>query len=142
VVLPADGEAPKVVKSCEEALDFPAPARAAQQSSVLGRAAAFIPVWGDHFDASPGKQVQVQHIAVIGLIADRPLRPCVNESLVLRPFHEGHFMRRSTFDPNGDRNTIAVGNVHELAPFAALGWPNPKSPFLAAVNEPSMKVSR
>jgi hypothetical protein len=50
-------------------------------------------------------------------------------------------MRRSTFDPNGDRKTSAVCNCHDLGPLTTLGFADFGAPFLAPVKEPSMKAS-
>jgi len=50
-------------------------------------------------------------------------------------------MRRSTFNGNGERKTIAVCNCHDLGPFPDLCRTDARPPFLALAKEPSMNAS-
>lgn len=130
------------MKPGKETLNFPSPAISSQRSTVLG--AFLFPisfVRRDHFDASLFKQPLVKRVAIIGFIANQTFELSLNKLLIQGCFHQGHFMRRSTFNAYGDWKTSAVHNCHDLGAFAAFSRPNAKPPFLAVVNEPSMKVS-
>src|SRR5271169_158805 len=114
----------------KQALDLPTAAVAAQFSSVLGTGfAAVVLVWRDQLDpALP--QLIIQGIAVIGAIADHPLRWGGGEALLEGGCDEPSLMRRSACNPHGDRKTMAVRNCHDLGPFAAACWTNSTAPFL------------
>jgi hypothetical protein len=80
-------------------------------------------------------------IAVICLVSDQMLRMLGGESTVVRGFDHSHLMRRSAFNPNGDRRSMAVRNRRDLGPFAALGLTKVSAPFLALAKESSMYAS-
>ena len=46
-----------------------------------------------------------------------------------------------SFDTNGERKTVIIGESDDFRPFAALGGPHREAPFLAPVKEASMKAS-
>ncbi len=68
---------------------------------------------GDHLDAASLEPL-VESVAVVRHITDETLRRVGEEHLVKERFDEGYFMRRSTFDAYGDRNTSAVCDCHDL----------------------------
>jgi hypothetical protein len=76
VVLPADDQAPKVVKPGKKAFDPPSSAVSTQWAPVLGNAAVAA-VGRDHFDAVSIFKFGIQLVGVIGLVADQPLRQFV-----------------------------------------------------------------
>src|SRR5207253_7550140 len=88
-----------------------------------------------------GGERLVEAIAVIGGIADEPLRIVAEEAGVQGLLDELRFVRRRRGDGNGERKTSAVCNGHDLGPFAALGLADTAAFFLALANEPSMNVS-
>jgi hypothetical protein len=93
VALPAGDESAEVVEPREQALDLPAPAVAAERSTVLGLPALPGPsVRGDQLDPSRSQPL-IQRVAVIGPVTDQPLRGVLEESVVDRLFDERDLMR-------------------------------------------------
>ena len=130
------------MKPSKETLDFPSPAISSQRSAVLRGFLFPVPfVRRNQFDAPLVKQPLVERVAVISFVAYQPKGLLSDKPLIQSCFHQSHFMRRSTFNAYGDWKTSAVHNCHDFGALAAFGRPNAKPPFLAAVNEPSMKVS-
>lgn len=140
MVFIADCDSTKVVEPSEQPLDFPTPAVPAQRPKILGLA-SIPPVGSDHLDAILGQQVLVQRVAVVGLVANQPLRIAREKSTLKSVFDKSYLAPRSTLDTYGDRKTRAVCNCHDLGPLAFLGFPDTEPPFLAGANVPSMKVS-
>jgi hypothetical protein len=83
----------------------------------------------------------VQGIAVVGLIPDQSRWKFVQETVPQGLFDQLAFVRRSSLDTDGERNTVASGDSRDLRPFASLGRPDPKPPFFAAAKVASMKAS-
>ena len=138
-LIPGD-ESPIVLQPGKESLDFPAPLRASEGPPILREIHAIAPVRRDQFDPAV-RQRLVQPVAVVGGIADEPLRIVGKEAGVQRLRDELGFVRRRRGDGNGDRKTSAVCNGHDLGPFAAFGLADAAPFFLALAKEPSMKVS-
>ena len=84
----------------------------------------------DHLDSVTLRQVPIQAVAVVSFVADQPRREGVEEALSQDAFDELAFVRRSTFDTNGERKTVIIGDSDDLGPLAALGGPHGKAPFL------------
>jgi len=131
----------KVLQPSKQAFDLPATTVASQGSAILGgRLLAVAFVWSDQFDAAPAQPL-VQRIAVIGAVADQPLRVLSGKAFLERAFDQSDFMRRSTFRGYGDRKTRAICHCHELCTLAPLGLSHPSAPFFAMTKVPSMKHS-
>ena len=126
----------------KERFDFPAPAVAPQLASILRFGATAVSLVGrDQLDAVLRLQARIQRITVVSSIANHASWRRPREALVDGRFDEPGVMRRSACNPHGDRNTAAVRNCHDLGPFAAARWTNRTAPFLAPLQEASMKVS-
>ena len=140
VILPADHEPTKMMKPGEEAFYSPTPAVAAQRTTILRRRPALSAMGCDHLDAVALGQVPIQTVAVVGFVADQSRREGVEEAVPEDPLDELTFVRRSTFDTNGERKTVSIGESDDLRSLAALGGPDREAPFFAPVKEASMKV--
>ena len=73
-VFPANDDATKIMKPCEQALDFPAPSVTTQYATVLRR--GFISggrVWSDQLHTEALANLHIQRIAVVGAVTDHAL---------------------------------------------------------------------
>lgn len=126
----------------EKALDLPTSAVSPNGSTILGFRPDSVPfVRRDHLDPKSG-QVPVQGVAVIGLVADDPLRELRKKAPIKGFPDQLHFMRRSAGHVEGVRKTRSVCNCHDLGPFPPLSWSNAGAPFFAGAKLPSIKASR
>jgi hypothetical protein len=141
VVLPADHEPTKMMQPREKSFHSPASAIATQWTPVLRWRSPLSAMRCDHFDPVALGQIAVQPITVIGFVADQSRREGVEEAVPEDPFDELAFVRRSTFDTNGERKTVIIGESDDFRAFAAFGRPDRKAPFFAPVKEASMKAS-
>ncbi len=135
----AGDESPEVLQPCEEPLDLPPAAIAAERTTVLGLA-PIRAVGGDEFDAALGEP-RVEPIAVVGAVPDQALRERAEEALLQGLFDEGDFGRASTCDINGERKTSAVCNCHDLGALALTSIADEEAPFFAPAKVASMKPS-
>jgi hypothetical protein len=134
-------DAPEILQPCVQSFDFPASFEPPQLASILRlRLYAVSAVRCNHFNALL-PQFLVQRIAVVSSIPNQSLRFRWDKSRCDSLFHKGDFMRRSTFQVNGDRKTRTVCHCHDLCTFAPLGLSDFPSPFLADTNVPSIKHS-
>jgi hypothetical protein len=141
VVVEARCDAAEVLEPCVQALDLPAAAVAAQNSTVLRwRSHAIRLVRRDHLDALCGK-FPVKRVGVIGAVADQPSWSLTGETRRKSVSDKGDFVRRSTRRVGGERKTIKVCHHHEFRAFAPLSRTNSPPPFFATMNVPSMKHS-
>lgn len=92
MALPASDDAPRVVEPGEEALDFPAAARAPEGSAVLGARAA-APVRSDHFDAVGLAEMLIERVTVVPAVADQARREVREEPRVEGGADEVAFIR-------------------------------------------------
>lgn len=140
-MLIANGYSAEVLQPSIQSFDFPSVFVSPKLASVLcGGFDAVSTMWSDQFDTFHS-QFLVQWIAVIGSVSDQALRLCHDKSRCESCFHKGDFIRRSTFNVNGDRKTRAVCQRHDLRTFAALGLSHGPAPFFATTKKPSMKHS-
>ena len=96
----------------------------------------------NQFNVSVFRKLLVKFVAVIRLIADKPIRGILGKTAIYRRLNQLHFMGRSTFNMSGDRKTSSVCDGHDLGAFAALCLADSKTPFFAGTKDPSMKASR
>jgi len=137
----SDSNAPEVQQPGIQPFDLPTSFVSPQLASVLRfRFYPVSSVWSNQFNAFIPK-FSIQRITIVGTISDQSLRFACDKSRCDSRFHKGDFMRRSTFQANGDRKTRAVCHCHDLRTFAPLGLSHCPSPFFAATNVPSMKHS-
>ena len=125
----------------KQSFDSPTSAVAAQRTTVLRRHPALSTMGCDHFDAIGLGQISIQAVTVIRFVADQSCREGVEEAVSEDAFDELAFVRRSTFDTNGERKTVIIGESDDFRPLAALGGPHREAPFFAPVKEASMKAS-
>lgn len=114
----------------EESLDVPTAAIAAQRATVLRDAHAVRMVRRDHLDAEL-RELGVERIAVIGLVADQSLRQRLQESLPKGVDDERRFSSLTTRNPDGERKAMAVCHCHDLGRLAASSDSNLKAPLFA-----------
>ena len=141
VVLPADDQATKVMQPSKESFHSPTPAVTPQRTAILRGCPALPAMRCDHLDTVSVGQVLVQAVAVVGFVAGQPRREGVEEAVPEDAVDELAFMRRSTFDTNGERKTVIIGESDDFRPFAAFRGPDREAPFFAPVKEASIKAS-
>ena len=141
MVLPADHEPTKVMQPSEKSFHPQASAIATQWTPVLRWCSPLSAMGCDHFYPVSLGQITVQSITVIGLVADQSRRERIEEAVPEDSFDELTFVGRSTFDTNGERKTVIIGESDDFRPLAAFGGPDCEAPFFAPVKEGSMKAS-
>src|SRR5579862_7223977 len=142
VILPANDDATIIMEPSKQALNFPATAVAAQYAAVLGGRSAAVPaVRRDQLHMEIFAYPLIQRVAVVGFVADQPLRRLTEESALQRGFDERGFIRRSADHVHGDRKTMAVCDCHDFAAFAAFCRADTRAPFFAELKLASMKAS-
>lgn len=138
--VPPDHEAAIVVEPREEALDLPAARVAAQRPAVLCDA-ALRPVRRNHLDPHGVAQMDIEAVAIVGLVADQSIGPVREEAVLARRVDEPDFGRRSRGHVDGERKTMAVADRHDLAALISLSRSDGGAPFFAGLKVPSMKPS-
>ena len=142
VTFPADHDAAVVMEPSEQTFDFPSTAVAPQNAAILGESSgARGTVWCDQLDTVVHHQALVQAVAVIGAVADQPLREVGEEPFVKSGFDEFGFMRRSAGHVQGERKTMAVADDHDFAALTASSRANGGAPFFAELKLASMNAS-
>jgi len=129
---------PKILQPGIQSFDFPTAFEPPELALILRlRLHSISLMRRDQFDPDLLKSF-VERITIISPITDQSLWFFCDKSRCDSFFHKDDFMRRSTFQVNGDRKTRAVCHCHDLCTFAPLGLSNFPSPFLAATNVPSI----
>lgn len=134
--LPTSDQAALPEQPGEEPFDAPAVAVAAQLPSVLSLALPSGEVRRDHLDAHC-RQLGVERIAVVGLVADELLGQWLDEACLQGFNDELLLISLTTRNPNGERKAMAVCHCHDLGRFAAASDPNKRTPLFAPAWEPS-----
>src|SRR5882724_1365551 len=132
------------VGSCDD----PTPFVASQFASIFVAAVPIVvPVRRDQLDAA-FLQSLAQRVRIVGGVGNHPFRllpgtafGARNRDFLERGFRKRNFVRRGTFQPNSQRNTLTVDQYHPLCPLAPLGFSDGKAPFFAGAKLPSKKVS-
>ncbi|MCI0356201.1 MAG: hypothetical protein L0099_14355, partial [Acidobacteria bacterium] len=141
VAFPADQDAPVIFEPGKESFYFPAAPVTPQNPAVLRAGlGAVVAVRRNQFHALLLSQALIERVAVVATITHHAGRRGLYETLTQRVFDQLAFMRRSTRNPYGDRNTMAVCNNRDLAPFAVLGGTHSIAPFFAPTKEASTKL--
>ncbi len=141
MVFVASNEAAEIVKPSKESFHAPTSFASPKWSSILSDDFSAFSVWGNQLNPSLLPESLVESIAVIGFVANEPVRQFIDEALVKRLFDEPDFVGRSILNADGERKTSAVCNCHDLGPFTALRLTNSKAPFFAPEKEPSTNPS-
>ena len=140
VVLPADDESAEVMEPSKQPFHLPAPPVAAEGPAILGLAPA-APVGRDHFDAVDLRELPIELVRIIGLVADEPVRHSVEEASGQNILHKLAFGWRSAVDSNGEGKTVTSGDSDDLRALAAPGGADGKAPFFALANVASTNAS-
>lgn len=82
----------------------------------------------DHRDAL-FCEVSAQGIAIVGFIADEVFWFSDAGAALNQGLHEGDFVRAGACDVDGDRQAMAIGDGHDLCPFAGFGLADAGSPL-------------
>jgi hypothetical protein len=143
-----DQQTAELSEPCIGSFDDPAAFVSAQFPAVMiSPFFVVVPVRGDQFDAAflPSSAQGIGVIAAIGnhsvWFLSRPAFGSGDADLFERGVRKCNFCRRSTFQPNSQRNTLTVSQYHPLCAFAALGFADCIAPFLAGAKLPSRKAS-
>lgn|SRR5512143_139085 len=143
MVFVANNQASEVLKPSEKPFDFPSALVAAKLPTVLGTLSApAFAVRSNQLNATVIVQPLIKAVAVIGLIANKPIRSIWRKAAVDGRLNQLHLMGRSALNVSGDRKTSSVCDGHDLGALAALGLADSKTPFFAGTKVPSMKASR
>ncbi len=137
---PSGGQSAEVLHPGEDALDLPSPAITPEGALVLRGALAVGTIGRDHLDAVL-PHLRVQRVRVVGFISDQPRGKLVEEASCQNSFHKPALGRRSAFDRDGDRKTVARGDSDDLGPLAPLGRADCEAPFFALANVASTNAS-
>lgn len=140
MALVADNQAAEVVEPCIQSLDLPAPSIAPKRSPILCLSSVG-PVRSNHLDAPRVLQIVVEEVAVKSLVANQALRPFQGGTSDEGAVDQSNLMRRSTCNADGDRESSAIDDGHDLGALASFGWANEVPPFLALAKVASMKHS-
>jgi hypothetical protein len=131
----------KVLKPADGTFDFPPSSVASEFSSILrGRFDAIAFVRGDEVDAAFEKS-RSQWVTVCSSVVDQLARSTAYDSIGQQRLDEINFMRTGTLNHVAARRAVAVGQQHDLRPFASLGLAYAKTPFFADENVPSASDS-
>src|SRR4029077_5035369 len=120
VIFPANDNTAKIMKPCEQALNFPAPPVTTHYATVLLRCiAASGTVRSDQLHTEALANLHIQWVTVVSAVADQSLGSFGEKALLGRGSDELCFMRRSAGHVHGERKTMAVADRHDFAAFAA-----------------------
>lgn len=145
--IPTYHQSAEVAEPSDGALDDPASAVAAQRTTVLRGWSHPIPLVGSNQFDAPMAQPCPQRIAVIGFVANHPLRLLTGPAARRDPdrgerfLGEFDFRRGRRVQVLSQRNTRAVDHHHPLRPLAPLGFADFAAPFLAGAKLPSTNDS-
>ena len=133
----------KILQPGKQPFDFPSTPITPKLSAILSRRLfASSTVRRDHLYATLMQKLLIKTVAVIGFIANKPIRRIPSKTTVDRCLNKPYFMGRSAFHVSGDRKTRSVCDGQDLGAFAALCLANSKTPFFAGAKQPSMNASR
>src|SRR5262245_48428440 len=141
VPFPAGDDSTEVMKPSEEPLNFPATPAASKGPAILRPVLAIGAMRRDQLDAIRGREMLIEPVAVVALVADQSCRELADEPRGERRVNEGDFMRRSAGHVDGERKTMAVANRHDFAALTAASRADGGAPFLAELKLASMKAS-
>lgn len=134
-------EATKVLEPTDGSFNLPSFSISSKSAAVLfGGADPAAAMRADQLDVACRETV-TQFVAVSGFVIDELVRNVVGDSRVEQSLDEGHLCAVGCFDIDGKRETIAVGEGHNLGALAAFGLPNEITPFFAEANVPSANPS-
>jgi len=136
-------QAPIILKPGKQPLNLPSSPISTKFTSILSMLLFSVNFMRrNQFNVSVFRKLLVKFVAVIRLIADKPIRGILGKTTIYCRLNQLHFMGRSAFNMSGDRKTSSVCDGHDLGAFAALCLADSKTPFFAGTKVPSMKASR
>lgn len=137
----ADNDAFEGVQPSDGAFDLPSSPVASEFSAVLRlRSNTPFAMRADQIDAAIGESLTEQ-VAVGGAVVDQPTRNIRREGRIQQRLDQVNFSMVGRFDVDRQRQPLAVGEDHDLRPFASAGGANAIAPFFAEANVPSAKPS-
>ncbi len=95
----------------------------------------------DHLDTVVFGQRLIQGVGIVGFVADQPFGQFVEEASGQNSFHKPALGRRSTFDRDGERKTIASGDSDDFGALATPSRADGEAPFLALAKVASTNAS-
>ena len=136
-------QAPIILKPGKQPLNLPSSPISTKFTSILSMLLFSVNFMRrNQFNVSVLRKLLVKFVAVIRLVADKPIRGIWGKTTIYRRLNQLHFMGRSAFNMSGDRKTSSVCDGHDLGAFAALCLADSKTPFFAGTKVPSIKASR
>ena len=143
MIFPTNYQPPKILRPGKKPFNFPSASIRPQFPTILGFwFFASSAMRRYHFNIAIIAQSLIEAVTVICLVANYFIRRILSKATVNRRFNQFHFMGRSAFNVNGDRNTRSVRDCHDLGAFATLCLADRKTPFFAGTKLPSIKASR
>ena len=105
----AHDDPPKVLEPGKESLDLPPPLVASERPTVLRPVCSGPSVGRNQLHASLG-QFRIQSVRLVGVVADETYRKLADKSLRKCGVNQGDFMWRGSFDVDGDRPSLPIGD--------------------------------
>jgi len=135
--LPPSNQATEVLHPGEQPFHFPTAFVTTQWTAIL----CFATVGRDHLDAILFVQSLIESVRIVSFVPDQPFGELVEEASSQNSFHKPALGRRSAFDSDGERKTIARGDSDDLGALATPGRADGEAPFLALANVASTNAS-
>ena len=138
--LPASDQTAEVLHPGEQPFHFPA-AFVTTQWTAIPCFATVATVGRDHLDAILFVQSLIESVRIVGFVSDQPFGELVEEASGQNSFHKLALGRRSAFDSDGERKTIARGDSDDFGALATPRRADGEAPFLALANVASTNAS-
>ena len=99
-------QAPIILKPGKQPLNLPSSPISTKFTSILSMLLFSVNFMRrNQFNVSVLRKLLVKFVAVIGLVADKPIRGIWGKTTIYRRLNQLHFMGRSAFNVSGDRKT-------------------------------------
>ena len=141
VVLVSRDETSEVLEPTDRPLHFPAPAVSSQLATILGRRFDPVATVRTNQVNAPAFQPRSERVAIRGLVIDQPTRATAQQPILQQRFNQLNFVRAGAAGIRAERQSIGVGEHHNLGALAAFGLADLFTPFFAEQNVPSANAS-
>ena len=129
------------MQPADRSFDLPSATIPSESTPVLGgRLLSIFAMGTDQLNSSSSKSLP-EWIAIGCRIIDQSLRTTTQLSFLQQRFDECHFVRTGTGDSRRERQSLIVGEDHDLRAFATFGFADHFAPFFADEKVPSASVS-